>query len=251
MGTEAHWEQEAQRWMRWARAPGHDAYWRYSPAFFDAIVPQPGRRTLEVGCGEGRVARDLRRRGHQVIALDRSRTLVRYAQAADPDGRYLVADAAALPFPDASFDLVVAYNSLMDVADMPAVVAEAGRVLETGKPLCISVTHPVSDAGSFAGREPDAPFVISKEYLGRRWFEGTYERDGLQMTFRGWAYQGPRRAALAAAADVPATAGTEGGLSAHSTPRSRPCSRSAARCRVSSRLGNAKRILRRPRCSLV
>ncbi len=188
VGSEAHWEQEAQRWMRWARAPGHDAYWRYGPAFFDAIVPQPGRRTLEVGCGEGRVARDLCRRGHQVIALDRSRTLVRYAQAADPDGRYLVADAAALPFPDASFDLVVAYNSLMDVADMPAAVAEAGRVLETGRPLCISVTHPVSDAGSFAGREPDAPFVISKEYLGRRWFEGTYERDGLQMTFRGWAY---------------------------------------------------------------
>src|SRR6266536_2846545 len=80
---------------------GHGSALGAGGAAVDAMVPQPGRRTLEVGCGEGRVARDLRRRGHQVIALDRSRTLVRYAQAADPDGRYLVADAAALPFPDA------------------------------------------------------------------------------------------------------------------------------------------------------
>ena len=40
---------------------------------------------------------------------------------------------------------MVAYNSLMDVADMPGAVAEAARVLQPGRPLCICVTHPTAD----------------------------------------------------------------------------------------------------------
>ena len=135
MTSESRWEQEAQRWVHWARTPGHDAYWYYSPSFFDTVVPRPGQRTLDIGCGEGRVARDLARRGHTVVALDTSPTLVRSAKAADPTGCYVLADGASLPFPAASFDLVVAYNSLMDVSDMPAVVAEAARVLRPGRHL--------------------------------------------------------------------------------------------------------------------
>src|SRR4029450_13968942 len=46
----------------------------------------------------------------------------------------------------------------------------------------------MSDAGSFAGQQPDAAFTIPGAYLGRRRFEGTFERDGLQMTFHGWCY---------------------------------------------------------------
>jgi ubiquinone/menaquinone biosynthesis C-methylase UbiE len=116
---DAGWEREAENWIRWARTPGHDAYWYYRSAFFDVIVPRGGGRALEVGCGEGRVARDLRTHGHRVTGLDTSPTLVRAAREADPEGVYLVGDAAALPFPDRTFDVVVAYNSLMDVHDMP------------------------------------------------------------------------------------------------------------------------------------
>ena len=162
------WEWQADDWARWARTPGHDAYWLFRDLFFDAIVPAPGRLTLEVGCGEGRVARDLAQRGHTMVALDASPTLTAMAAAADPGGRYVVGDAAALPFGDGCFDTVVAYNSLMDVADMPASVQEASRVLEPGGRLCICVTHPTADAGKFQSKEPDAPFVIPGAYLGRR-----------------------------------------------------------------------------------
>ena len=182
------WEWQAEAWLRWARTPGHDSYWHFRDAFFDAIVPAPGRRTLEVGCGEGRVARDLARLGHTVVALDASPTLVAKAAATHPAGRYLVADAATLPFPDGAFDTVVAYNSLMDVADMPAAVREASRVLAPGRPLCVCVTHPTADAGKFQSKDPDAPFVIPGSYLGRHRFEDTFERDGLQVTFAGWRY---------------------------------------------------------------
>jgi SAM-dependent methyltransferase len=181
-------EWQAGSWLRWARTPDHDAYWQYRDAFFDELLPAPGRLTLEVGCGEGRVARDLARLGHTVVALDASPTLVATAAAAHPAGRYLVADAAALPFPDGAFDTVVAYNSLMDVADMPAAVREASRVLAPGRPLCVCVTHPTADAGKFQSKEPDAPFVIPGSYLGRHRFEDTFERDGLQVTFAGWRH---------------------------------------------------------------
>jgi len=187
MAEEIDWDQEAENWVKWARTPGHDAYWQYRDAFFDQIVPYPGRCTLEVGCGEGRVARDLRQRGHRVVAVDRSRRLLHYAQEADPEIAYLFANAAQLPIADASCDLVVAYNSLMDVADMPGAIGEATRVLETGGRLCACITHPLSNAGDFISSEPESAFEIRGSYFGRRTFEGTFERNGLSITFRGWS----------------------------------------------------------------
>ena len=182
------WDDEAERWVLWARTPGHDAYWHYRDSFFDGLVPVPGRCTLEVGCGEGRVARDLAERGHRVVGVDSSPTLLRYARQASPAGRFVLADAAELPFPASSFDLVVAYNSLMDVEDMAATVREAARVLDPGGRFCLSVTHPLADAGTFASEHAEAEFTIGGSYLERNRFDGTDEREGLTMTFRGWTY---------------------------------------------------------------
>ena len=176
-------EERAQGWLDWARTPDHDPYWRYRDAFF-ALVPEPGAATLEVGCGEGRVARDLVARGHRVTGLDASPTLLRAAAEADPDSRYVEAAAEALPFEDGAFDLVVAYNSLMDVADMPAAVGEAARVLAPGGRLCACVTHPLPDAGSW---RDDETYAVTESYLDRRWFSATLERNGLEFTFEGWA----------------------------------------------------------------
>jgi SAM-dependent methyltransferase len=183
----SEWELEAENWLAWARTPGHDAYWHYRSEFF-ALVPDPAGATLEVGCGEGRVARDLAVRGHQVTGVDSAPTLLRAAAAAHPEGRYLVADAADLPFEDLSFDLVVAYNTLMDVEDMPGAVLEAARVLRPDGHLCVSVTHPLADAGRFARAGGDSPFTIEGSYLESRRVEERVASNGLEMTFRGWTY---------------------------------------------------------------
>jgi ubiquinone/menaquinone biosynthesis C-methylase UbiE len=179
-----HWDAEAQRWVAWARAPGHDSYWSESgPPFFE-LLPPPGRWTLDVGCGEGRVARDLKARGHRVTGVDAAPAMLRHAREADPDGEYVLGDAAALPFDDGSFDCAVAFNSLMDVDDLPGAVRETARVLEPGGRFCICVTHPFRDAGAFHG----GTFAIAEPYLETRRFELTVARSGLEISFRGWVH---------------------------------------------------------------
>jgi len=182
------WEDEADNWVRWARTSGHDAYWFYRRSFFDRIVPSPGTRTVELGCGEGRVSRDLRDGGHRTVGIDLSPTLLRHAREADPGGTYLQADASELPLGGGCCDLVVAYNSLMDTADMDGAVAEARRILVPGGRFCVCITHPMGNTGRFDGPGPDASFVVTGTYFGRRRFEAVEARDGLTMTFRGWSY---------------------------------------------------------------
>ncbi len=121
-------ERVARQWVSWVRRPGFDSYWGYRDRFFD-FVPAPGRATLDLGCGEGRVSRDLAQRGHRVVGVGASPTLPAAARAADPRGRYENADVARLPFGDGEFDLVLAYNVLMDVDDLTGAVREAARVL--------------------------------------------------------------------------------------------------------------------------
>jgi SAM-dependent methyltransferase len=184
-----HWERQAEQWASWAREPGFDSYWLESgPPFFE-LLPAPQGRTLDLGCGEGRVARDLAARGHTVVGVDASPTLVGLARGADPAGEYLVADAAALPFADASFELAVAFNSLMDVDDMAGVVREAARVLRAGCRFCACITHPMRDAGRYEERDGRTEFVIRGSYFGRRRFGPlTVARGGHEVTFAGWTY---------------------------------------------------------------
>src|SRR5437899_8205968 len=162
-----HWEKQASNWAAWARTPDFDAYWKYSPAFFE-LVPPPRGRTLEVGCGEGRVTRDLAKRGHRVVGVDATADLIRLARDADAANTYLRCDAAALPFADGSFDLAVFYNSLMDVDDMEAALPQATRVLGPHGALCACVPHPLADPGRFGCGGRPATFLVQANDLGPR-----------------------------------------------------------------------------------
>ena len=75
------WEDEAARWIAWARSPGTDHFfWRFSlPALLD-LTPAPGRLTVDMGCGEGRVGRELIARGHRVVGIEGSPTLAQAAR---------------------------------------------------------------------------------------------------------------------------------------------------------------------------
>jgi SAM-dependent methyltransferase len=147
------------------------------------LVPRAGRKTLDLGCGEGRLSRDLKALGHDVVGVDVSPTMLDAAQLADPDIETYLADAAALPFAGAAFDCVVAFMSLQDVDDLRSAILEVGRVLEPGGRFCLAVVHPVNSAGGFEGTAADSAFVINGSYLQESFYEDNLIRDGLEMTF--------------------------------------------------------------------
>jgi SAM-dependent methyltransferase len=136
-----------------------------------------------VGCGEGRLSHDLTQLGHTVIGIDRSPMMVEAARTAYPEIAFEEADAAALSFPDASFDCVVAFMSLQDTEDLDAVIRECGRVLSEGGRLCFAIVHPLNSAGWFEEPTADAAFVIEGSYLNESFYEDSLARDGLTMTF--------------------------------------------------------------------
>src|SRR5882672_11419671 len=111
-----HWTRVAKEWTAWARSPNHDAFWAFRQSLISFLGKGAGL-TLDVGCGEGRVSRELTALGYQVTAVDAVAELVEAAKDASSAHEYVVADAADLPFEDGRFSLVVAYNMLMDVED--------------------------------------------------------------------------------------------------------------------------------------
>ncbi len=185
------WEQNAADWVRWARAPGVDSYWRFHRERFLGLVPPPGRLTLDVGCGEGRVTRDLKESGHRVVGIDGSETMAAAAREADPAGEYLVADAADLPFPDGHADLVVTFMLLMDLDDMAGSVRELARVLEPDGKLALAVVHPINSAHDVDREHPDGRLVLIEDYFDRRRYSDSIVREDLPMTFesRHWTFQ--------------------------------------------------------------
>jgi SAM-dependent methyltransferase len=190
MGAEEdwkHWSRVAGEWTAWARTPNHDAFWAYRASLATFIGGGAGE-ALDVGCGEGRVSRELMALGYKVTATDPVSELVKDAAQANCAHDYAVAGATRLPFDDGHFDLIVAYNVLMDIDDVPAAVMEIKRVMRPTGRLVISIVHPIADHGRFSNMETNAPFVLQAPYFGRRRFEGVQERDGLRMQFAGWSH---------------------------------------------------------------
>jgi len=99
----------------------------------ERAVPVAGRRVLDVGCGGGALVRRLAAAGADAIGLEVSAEQLRPAVAADRDGAatYVVGRAEALPFADASLDVVLFMKSLHHVpgALMARALAEGRRVL--------------------------------------------------------------------------------------------------------------------------
>jgi ubiquinone/menaquinone biosynthesis C-methylase UbiE len=143
------WNANAAAWVEMSRA-GYDVYRDLvnTPAFIAMLPEVSGLVGLDLGCGEGHNTRLVSRRGARVVGVDIAPTFLRAALSEErthPAGiSYLQADGACLPIRDQAVDFVVAFMSLMDMANTPGGLAEAYRVLRPGGFLQFSILHPLS-----------------------------------------------------------------------------------------------------------
>ena len=179
------WDAHAAEWIAWVRAPEQpDSYFRFHRKHFLELIPAPGRLTLDIGCGEGRVGRDLQEQGHEVLGVDWSRTMCKAAANHSKPTRVVVGDAARLPMAEASVDCAIAFMSLQDIDDMPGAVAEIARVLDDGKKLALAIIHPMYSSGKFSQTgTSDENFVNKRSYFKPELCISEGGQDGMKVTF--------------------------------------------------------------------
>jgi SAM-dependent methyltransferase len=104
------------------------------------LALQPGERVIDIGSGPGFLAAEMAAEVGPdgfVAGVDPSESMLAIAGRREAPVEYVAGDALALPFEDASFDAAVATQVYEYVADMPAALAEAHRVLKPGGRLLI------------------------------------------------------------------------------------------------------------------
>jgi SAM-dependent methyltransferase len=140
---DAVWEDKAQ-WWRDTFAAGDD------PEYVEQILPLTrehiagSQHVLDVGTGEGQVARAAKEAGAQsVVAVDRSTAMLDEARKRGGDITFVQADVAELPFADASFDAVTTSLVLEHVEELEQSINEISRVLTPGGRFLLFINHPL------------------------------------------------------------------------------------------------------------
>ena len=170
----------------------------------DLVEPRGGERVLDVGCAAGAITDFLSRFGCVAVGIDAEPLAIERARHLFPELEFLVADAAELPFEDASFDKAVAADFVEHVDDetFTRVLAEIRRVLKARGTLSIYTPNPrhvierlkarnlvlaqnpthigLRDAGKLATMLEDGGFVVERNEWRPSFFRGlrTVERLG-------------------------------------------------------------------------
>ncbi len=118
---------------------------------FDRLGVSAGDRVLDLGCGGGRHAFEVYRRGADIVAFDQdaaelenvAKMFAAMAEAgeapASAEATTVVGDALGLPFPDESFDCVVASEILEHIPEDEKAMHELTRVVKPGGTVAVTV----------------------------------------------------------------------------------------------------------------
>lgn len=102
-----------------------------------------GSRVLDIGCGEGQVARQLASDGYGVIGLDPTHALLGVARQRAAGPSYVRAGAASLPLKDSCTDAAVVCLVFEHLADITAAIGEVARVLKDEATFLLLLNHPL------------------------------------------------------------------------------------------------------------
>jgi ubiquinone/menaquinone biosynthesis C-methylase UbiE len=129
------WGRDARSWASYQEAAMRPLY----DVTLDALEPLAGATFLDAGCGAGLVVRLATDRGASTSGLDASAGLLAVARERTPQADFETGEIEALPYADARFDVVTAFNSIQYAADPAAAVAELARVCRPGGSVAIGI----------------------------------------------------------------------------------------------------------------
>jgi SAM-dependent methyltransferase len=136
------WEQHAGWWQR-EFTDGAD------PEYEEQIIPlverhlAGARRVLDVGCGEGQIARKVASAGAVAVGIDPTKAQIVEAHARGGGPVYAQADADHLPVADGAFDAVVMCLVIEHLDPFEPSIHEMARVLAPGGILLLLLNHPL------------------------------------------------------------------------------------------------------------
>jgi SAM-dependent methyltransferase len=142
------WESDdVARWWQEGFTDGADAEYEEQILPMAAAYLDGFERVLDVGTGEGQLARLAVRGGAtQVVGVDPTWAQVAVARERGRGPAYARASAAQLPFADGTFDAVVACLVFEHITEVDAALAEVGRVLHDGGRFLFFLNHPLLQA---------------------------------------------------------------------------------------------------------
>ena len=142
MAGDELWERHADWWQR-EFTDGAD------PEYTEQIIPMAADllagfdRVLDVGTGEGQIARILHAEGADVTGIDAAAAQIDAARARGGGPRYVRGVAHDLPFDDQSFDGAIACLVFEHIDELDGSLAEVARVLRPGARFALFLNHPL------------------------------------------------------------------------------------------------------------
>lgn len=133
----AYWD---RRWLEAGKDQDFADTSIYPIRYAEQVVGAEHQTILELGCGLGRIATHYHARGYSVVALDKSRLAVERLKSEMPEMKALISDARSLPFPNASFDVVLSFGVYHNIEEgVDQALSELFRILRPDGRYCVSM----------------------------------------------------------------------------------------------------------------
>ncbi len=163
------WDAHAQWWQdEFSEGADPEYVEQILPLIAERLVPEG--TLLDVGCGEGQIARLAEGAGLVAYGIDPSGAQVIAARERGQNDRFSIGSAEDIPFENSTFDMAIACLVFEHIPDATKAISEVARVLKPGGTFLFLLNHPLlqtPDSGWIEDYTVDPPLAYWQigEYL--------------------------------------------------------------------------------------